>query len=117
MRESRGFSQERLAHDSDMAVSTYGLLERAFARGQWANPTLKSLLRVIATLNATEQELAVLLTNPTLVGPYSKPMELWESDALTADGCPRCQQARPTHEHQVDTSRPRYRDQGKNSDQ
>ncbi|WP_373426056.1 helix-turn-helix domain-containing protein [Microbacterium sp. W4I20] len=85
MRESRGLSQEALAHTADLSVSTYGSIERAFSCGRWANPKLDSLLRLIVALNTTSSELEVLLTHPTMFGPYS--VDVRSISAATVSRC------------------------------
>lgn len=58
-RALRGWSQERVALDAGISVITYVTLERGFSRrGEPANPTLDTLLRVIVVLNIDPATLA-----------------------------------------------------------
>lgn len=50
-RKDLGLSQEEVAHLAGLAVPVYGRLERGeSSKGDWANPTLDTLLRVFSAL-------------------------------------------------------------------
>ena len=62
VRVSKGMSQERVAITAELAVSTYGRLERSVTGGDWANPTLETFLRVLVALEVDPADLEQLVT-------------------------------------------------------
>lgn len=51
-------SQEKVALTAGVAVSTYARLERALRDGQWVNPQLDTMLKLICTLNLELSDLS-----------------------------------------------------------
>ncbi len=63
IRRARGLSQEQLANEADVAVTTYCRLERAPHGRHHANPTLDTLTRVLAALRVTSAEAVEFATS------------------------------------------------------
>lgn len=55
-RKQLGISQENVAHNAGLAVSTYVRFERKAENGNTKNPTMKTLNALIRALNLTEEE-------------------------------------------------------------
>jgi len=53
-------SQENVAFDAGIDVSTYSRLERGACGERWANPRLRTLLRLLCALKVTDSELREL---------------------------------------------------------
>lgn len=51
VRTEQGLSQESVASAAGVDVSTYARLERAVGGNRWANPRLRTVLRVLAALH------------------------------------------------------------------
>jgi transcriptional regulator with XRE-family HTH domain len=60
LRVQRGLTQERLALDADVTTSALGRVERGLA-----NPTWRTLKRIIAALGVSLTELAIAIENET----------------------------------------------------
>ena len=64
VRLRRGMSQEAVAHAAELAVSTYGRLERGQKNDSPANPTLATFVRVCVALDITRDEFVALTVGP-----------------------------------------------------
>jgi transcriptional regulator with XRE-family HTH domain len=61
IRERRGCSQEWVAHTADIAVTTYGRMERPSCSGSPSNPTLTTFVRVLVALEVDASEMGELV--------------------------------------------------------
>jgi transcriptional regulator with XRE-family HTH domain len=66
LRTARALSQEHVAHEAGIDVTTYGRIERAVRGARWANPRLQTTRKLLKALGVGAEEMSAFLDSSSL---------------------------------------------------